>query len=120
METTNKGKARSYSKEYKAEAVKLAREIGSSKAAAELGVPLGTMSSWAYEARKGAIDTGPGTQTPRSGITQASEIQRLKEENKALSKENKRLREENAFLEQASVFFAASRQRPARKSDSNI
>ena len=63
---------------------------------------------------------GPGMQTPKSGMTQASEIDRLRGENKQLAKDIKRLREENAFLEEASAFFAASRRRSARKSDSNI
>jgi len=120
MEGEKKRATRMYSKEYKVEAVKLARAIGTKKAAAELGIPTGTVSSWMNEARKGAIDTGLGTQSPESGLTQAAEIQRLKEENKVLGRENKRLREENAFLEEASAFFAASRQRLAKKSDSNI
>ena len=120
MTYPTKRTARSYSIEYKIEAVKLGQRIGGKKAAAELGIPDGTMSSWMYEARKGGIDTGLGTQTPQSGLTQASEIERLKAENKALAKDIKRLREENAFLEEASAFFAASRQRLAKKSDSNI
>ena len=120
MEKGTKRTARSYSKEYKVECVKLARQIGGKKAAAELGIPAGTVSSWMNDARKGDIDTGRGTQTPQIGMTQAAEIQRLKDENKGLNKENKRLREENAFLEEASAFFAASRQRLAKKSDSNI
>ena len=120
MDSTKRQTARTYSKECKVEALKLARQIGGKKAAAELGIPEGTISSWMYEARKGGIDTGLGTQSPQSGLTQASEIQRLKAENKALARDNKRLREENAFLEEASAFFAASRQRLAKKSDSNI
>jgi len=111
--------ARTYNKEYKIEAVKLAEQIGAKKAASELGIPGGTMSSWMHDARKGAIDTGAGTQTPKSGLTQAGEIQQLKAELKAQVRENKRLREENAFLEEASAFFAASRQKLARKNDSN-
>ncbi len=110
---------RRYEKGYKVEAVKLGREIGCKKAAAELGIPSGTLSSWMNEARKGRIDTGLGTQSPESALTQASEIQRLRAENKALAKENKRLREVNEFLEEASAFFAASRQKLAKKSDSN-
>jgi transposase len=120
MLNTNKREIRNYSNEYKVEAVKLARQIGASKAAIELGIPEGTVSSWVHKAKKGAIDTGVGTQTPQIGLTQAAEIQRLKEENRALNKDNKRLREENEFLEEASAFFAASRQRLAKKSDSNI
>ena len=120
MSEALKREARSYTQEYKVEAIKLARQIGGTKAAFELGIPEGTLSSWLYNARRGVIDTGKGTQTPHSGLTQASEIQRLKNENKALSKENKRLRETNEFLEEASAFFAASRQRLAKKSDLNL
>ncbi len=110
---------RTYGKEYKVEAVKLGREIGCKKAAAELGIPSGTLSGWLNEARKGTIDTGLGTQSPESAMTQASEIQRLRAEVKAQAKEIRRLREENEFLEEASAFFAASRQKLAKKSDSN-
>ncbi len=110
---------RTYDKGYKVEAIKLGREIGCKKAAAELGIPSGTLSSWLNDARKGMIDTGMGTQSPQSAMTQASEIQRLRAENKAQAKEIKRLREENEFLEEASAFFAVSRQKLAKKSDSN-
>ena len=119
-ETKKQAGSRNYSKEYKAEAVKLGRQIGARKAALELGIPYGTVSGWLHDARKGLIDTGAGTQTPGSALTQASEIQRLRDENKAQAKEIKRLREENAFLEEASAFFAASRQKSAKKSASNI
>ena len=117
MENVKKRETRTYSAEYKVEAVKLGREIGAKKASQELGVPHGTMSNWMHDARKGVIDTGPGSQTPQTGLTQAAEIQRLKEELKTQNKEIKRLREENAFLEEASAFFASSRQRLAKKSD---
>jgi len=43
----------------------------------------------------GDLDTGIGTQTPGSAITQAMEIQQLRAENKALVKENARLKKEN-------------------------
>jgi transposase len=119
MEKPTKREARNYSKEYKVEAVKLGKEVGAKKAALELGIPYGTVSGWLHDARKGVIDTGVGTQTPQSGLTQASEIQRLRDEIRAQNKEIKRLREENAFLEEASAFFAASRQKYAKKSDSN-
>ena len=36
------GKQRAYNKEYKVQAVKLAHEIGSTKAANELGIPINT------------------------------------------------------------------------------
>jgi transposase len=119
MEKNKKQVPKSYDKEYKSEAVKLAGQIGAKRASVELGVPHGTVASWLTAARKGTIDTGVGSQTPSSALTQAEEIRRLREENKALNKENKRLRETNEFLEEASAFFAASRQKLAKKSDSN-
>lgn len=106
-----------YAKDYKTEAVKLVREIGNAKAAIELGIPKSTISQWVKKAEIGNMDTGAGTQTPGSAMTQAMEIQRLRTENKALAKDNARLKKENDFLEEASAFFAASRQKYARKSE---
>lgn len=106
-----------YTKDYKTEAVKLVKEIGNTKASIELGVPKSTLSQWVTQAEVGNIDTGAGTQTPGSAMTQALEIQRLRAENKALAKDIARLKKENEFLEEASAFFAASRQRLAKKSD---
>jgi len=114
-----KRQTRQYTREYKAEAVKLARDIGVSKAAVELGVPTGTLAGWQSEANKGRLDTGAGTQTPSSGLTQAARIQELEAEIKRISKENRRLNELNEFLEEASAFFAASRQKSKQKSGSN-
>jgi len=45
-----------YTKEYKAEAVKLVREIGTTKAAIELGVPKSTLSQWVKRAEIGDLD----------------------------------------------------------------
>lgn len=105
-----------YTKDYKTEAVKLVREIGNTKAAIEIGVPKSTLSQWVKQAEIGAMDTGAGTQTPGSAMTQAAEIQMLKAEIKRIEKENARLKEVNEFLEEASAFFAASRQKLAKKS----
>lgn len=111
MSEKRKRETRQYTKEYKVEAIKLAQTIGSSRAARELGVPLSTMNQWRQGAQEGRIDTGQGTQTPETGLSQAAEIQKLRAENKALAKRNRQLEEENAFLEEASAFFAASRQK---------
>jgi transposase len=106
-----------YTKEYKLEAIKLIKEIGNAKAAKELGIAKSTLSQWMHQAEIGEIDTGAGSQTPGSAMTQAMEIQRLRAEVKALTKDNARLKKENDFLEEASAFFAASRQKYARKSE---
>jgi transposase len=68
-------------------------------------------------AKIGIIDTGAGTQTPGSAATQATEIQRLRAENKTLAKENREIKRVNAVLEEATAFFAASRQRLAREKE---
>jgi len=108
---------RQYTNNYKVEAIKLARQLkNKKKAAAELNIPESTLNTWMRKAEFGDIDTGKGTQTPTTAMTQAAEIQKLKAEIKRIEKENERLREINEFLEEASTFFAASRQKLAKKS----
>lgn len=117
MSTNGKRKTRSYTSEYKVEAVKLVHEIGNGRAAMELGVSKSTLSQWASMAKVGGIDTGAGTQSPERGMTQAAEIQQLRAENKAQAKKIRELEKTNAFLEEASAFFAASRQKSAREKE---
>lgn len=108
---------RRYTDDYKVEAIKLARQLkDNKKAAIELNLPESTLNTWVKKAERGDIDTGRGTQTPATAMTQAAEIQMLKAEIKRIEKENARLKEINEFLEEASAFFAASRQKLAKKS----
>lgn len=51
---------RQYDKEYKVEAVKLAKEIGQARAAKELGVPKNTLYGWMRASRMGYLDLGAG------------------------------------------------------------
>ena len=51
---------RQYDKEYKLEAVKLAKEIGQARAAKELGVPKNTLYGWMRASRMGNLDLGAG------------------------------------------------------------
>ena len=108
---------RNYEKEYKVQAVKLAKEIGTEKAAKELGVPKGTLSGWLKAAREGRLDAGPGSHTPATAMSLAEEMAALRKQVKELEKANRRLKEENDFLAEASAFFAASRRRSARSSE---
>lgn len=117
--SVKRGTPRSYTPEYKKEAVKLAREIGHKRAANELGIPSGTLGGWCGEAKRGGIDLGQGALEPQSAMTQAAEIQALKAENKAMEREIRRLTELNEFLEEASAFFAASRRRSGKTSGLN-
>ena len=50
-------KQRKYDMEYKIQAVKLAKELGGAKAAAELGIPENTMYAWTKAAREGRLDS---------------------------------------------------------------
>lgn len=111
------GQIRSYTKEYKIQAVKLALEIGITKASRELGVPDNTLYGWRRAYQDGRLDLGPGTQTPQGAMTLAEEVNMLRKQVKDLKKENRRLQEENDFLEEASAFFAASRQKSARATE---
>lgn len=107
-------KQRKYDTEYKIEAVKLSREIGPGKAAAELGIPVDTLYGWRTAAREGRLDADADTCPPESAMNPAKELALLRKQVKAQEKEIRRLKEENEFLEEASAFFAASRRKSAK------
>ena len=107
-------KQRKYDMEYKIQAVKLAKEVGGAKAAAELGIPENTMYAWTKAAREGRLHVGPGSHTPETAMSLAEERAVLRKQVKEQEKEICRLKEENEFLEEASAFFAASRRKSAR------
>ena len=108
---------RKYEKEYKVQAVKLAKEIGAVKAAKELGIPVDTLYGWQKAVRDGRLDTGPGSHTPGTAMSLAEELAALRKQVKAQEREIRRLKEENEFLAEASAFFAASRRKSARNSE---
>ena len=107
-------KQRKYDMEYKIQAVKLAKEIGGAKAAAELGIPENTLYAWMKVAREGRLDVGSGSPTPQTAMNLAEELTLLRRQVMEQEKEIRRLKEENDFLEEASAFFAASRRKSAR------
>ncbi len=108
---------KSYDKEYKVQAVKLAKTRGTKAAAAELGIPEGTLSGWVHKAKSGHMDLGHGEQRPETALTLAAENEELRRQLKERDKEIKRLNELNEFLEEASAFFAASRRKSGRGND---
>ena len=92
-------KKREYDEEYKEQAVKLAKNLGSAKAAAEeLQIPVNTLYGWIRKAKIGSLDIGCGERSPEESLNIAEENQQLKKRIKALEKENKRLSEINEFL----------------------
>ena len=106
---------RSYDKDYKEQAVKLAKEIGNKRACEELNIPYGTLYGWTKAANVGDLDMDE--RTPENAMSLAEEIRMLKKKIKLLEKENKRINELNEFLEEASAFFAASRRKSAKKKE---
>ena len=108
-------KKREYDEEYKVQAVKLAKNLGSAKAEAEeLQIPVNTLYGWIQKVKTAELDIGCGERSPEESLNIAEENQQLRKRIKALEKENKRLSEMNAFLEDAAAFFAASRQKSGK------
>ena len=105
---------RTYTHDYKVQAIKLAYEIGQSKAAKELGISSNTVSTWVRNARIGKIDIGDDVKLDKP-LSASERLSILEKENKALKKKIADLEEKNEFLEEASAFFAASRQKYAKK-----
>ena len=108
-------KKREYDEEYKEQAVRLAKNLGSAKAAAEeLQIPVNTLYGWIQKVKTAELDIGCGERSPEESLNIAEENQQLRKRIKALEKENKRLSEMNEFLEDAAAFFAASRQKSGK------
>ena len=110
---------RTYDNEYKAQAVKLAQEIGGDKAAKELGIPNGTIYCWIKAFKEGRLSAAEASHTPNNALSLNDELIELRKRVKEQDKEIRRLRlkEENEFLEEASAFFAASRRKSAKNRD---
>ena len=111
------GTGRQYDEKFNVEAVKLAKEIGTKQAAEELGIPKGTLGGWLKKAREGKIDTGSVSRKPEESLSLVQQLQEARRQLKEQEKEIKRLKELNEFLEEASAFFAASRQKYAKKKE---
>lgn len=96
-------KNKSYTKEFKDEAVKLALSSPSiSGAANELGIPEGTLHAWV---RKGKA-SGNQTITQSDGTVNHVNVGAVLEENKHLKKRLARLEQEKAILKKAATYFA--------------
>ena len=96
-------KNRQYDNDFKVQAVKFAKEIGTEKAAKELNVPFTTLYGWVKKAKAGGLDIGLGERNPEDALNIAQENQQLKKKTNAMEKEIKRLNEMNEFLEDAAA-----------------
>ena len=75
---------RKYNTEYKVQAVKLSNEIGSSKAAVELGIPVDTLYGWVKAVKEGRLDIGGGAHTPQTAMSLAEELNTLRKQVKLI------------------------------------
>jgi transposase len=90
---------RQYTGEFKEQAVRLAKELGSvKKAAARLGIPEATVHGWRWRANKNA-----GKLRGSAGALTADSPE---EEIKRLRKENDELKKANHILKRAAAFFS--------------
>ena len=59
---------KSYDNEFKAQAVKLAQEIGGHKSANELGIPKCTMYTWIKAFKEGRLSANEAVHTPKNAL----------------------------------------------------
>jgi transposase len=87
---------RSFSKEFKVEAVRLSKEHGVTATSERLGIGPDSISRWRKQLEEAGAEAfrGNGNRTA------------LEEENRQLRLENKRLKEEAEILKKASAYFA--------------
>jgi len=66
-----------YDNDYKVQAIKLAKELGSvNQAARELGIPRDTLHGWFKAVREGRLDIGEGAHTPESVLTELIKLRK--------------------------------------------
>ena len=99
-----KRRRRTYTAEQKADAVRLAREVGNvAKVARDLDLPQSVLYSWLEQAdAKDAQEEGGGSLTSE----EKAELRRLR-------REVNTLRMERDFLKKAAAFFAKDQDRPS-------
>ena len=106
-----KNPQRSYTAEYRADAVKLANEVGTSAAARELRIPSDTLYTWVGRAKNGKLPKSPTPPESKNLLKLAERVKELEHENKQLKGEIIQIRREHQILEEAAAFFAARRKK---------
>jgi transposase len=102
---------RSYTSEYRANAVKLAKEIGGSAAARELKIPSDTLYTWISRAKNGSLPLSDTPPEAKNVLNMAERVKELEKQVKMLKSENAQMLRENQILEDAAAFFAARRKK---------
>ena len=93
-----------YEKEFKEQAVKMAGEIGTTKAAKDLGIPVDTLYGWVKKAREYGEYAHIGSGKKRENGSDKGEIVQL-------TKRNKELEKANQILKDALSFFVVSQKK---------
>jgi transposase len=102
---------RSYTAEYRADAVRLAQEMGASAAARQLRIPADTLYTWVSRAKTGDLPLINQAPDVKASINLAERVKELEREIKSLRSENAQIQRENQILEDAAAFFAARRKK---------
>ena len=102
---------RSYTSEYRANAVALAQEIGGSAAARQLRIPADTLYCWISRAKNGDLPLVSVPPEVKNSLNLAERVKELERQVKVLKSENAQILRENQILEDAAVFFAARRKK---------
>ena len=90
---------RTYTEEFRKEALRLSDEVGTKKASEQLGVPYYTIADWRNSKRR-----------PRPSAPELSETE-LRIRARELERENAELRQANEILKDALGFFAKDRKK---------
>ena len=97
---------KSYTPEYRAEAMKLMKEIGKKETEKRLGVSNWTLSRWAKTGEEEKRE-----EKAERNAKLVAENREMAEKIKEMEKEIAKIKKENEFLEEAAHFFAVSRQK---------
>lgn len=94
-----KKQVRTYTQEFKEEAVKLVlKSHHLTRTARDLGIPIGTLNSWVRQLKGKTTTSSPSLQSQDMGV--------LMEENRRLYKELNIVKEEREILKKAAAYFA--------------
>lgn len=104
-------KQRSYTAEYRADAVRLSEEIGASAAARQLKISPDTLYTWRNKAKNGELELSTIPVQPKNALNIAQRMKELEQENKMLRSELTQTKKENQILEDAAAFFVARRKK---------
>jgi len=103
--------ARSYTEKYRADAVKLASEIGGSAAARQLKIPSDTIYTWIARSKKGDLPKSEVPPDPQKSLDLAERLKEVERENKMIKGELAQIKRENQILEDATAFFVSRRKK---------